>query len=52
MTWPKYVLLTWMGVEALSAVALIGRQRKPIDPGTAVASLLLYAAMALLVVSA
>ncbi len=35
MNWFFWTLAAWLAVGALGSVALVGKPRKPIDPGTA-----------------
>ena len=48
----KYVILAWFALCLVALVLSIGKQRKPNTPATAVTGLLIYGALAALVVLA
>lgn len=52
MSWQKWTLIALYVVSALLTVATIGRPRKPLEAGTAVAVLIIDALLVLLVVTA
>lgn len=52
MTWPKYVLLGLYAASALANIAMVGKERKPITPSGAIASVLVAGGMATLVIIA
>lgn len=35
MNWFDWTLVAWFALSSLSAIAMIGKPRKPVDPGTA-----------------
>lgn len=41
MTWFDWTLVGWLTFGVLATVALVGVPRKPISPGTAVATLII-----------
>lgn len=45
MTWFDWTLVGWLAFGALATVGLIGVPRKPISPGTAVATVVINAAL-------
>lgn len=45
MNWFDWVILSWMAVNGLGAVAMIGKHREPITPGEAVIMVVIYALM-------
>ena len=52
MSWQKWVLVVLLSVSSLITICLIGRQRKPLEPGTAALALLINTGMIWLVVAA
>jgi hypothetical protein len=52
MTWPKIVLLAFYALSAILTVTQIGKPRKPLQPGTAAATLVVTGLFAWLVVIA
>jgi hypothetical protein len=43
MTWFDWALIAWLALGGLAAVALVGKPRKPLTPGVAVATILINA---------
>ena len=43
MTWFDWTLVAWLALGALASVALVGKPRKPLTPGVAVATVLINA---------
>jgi hypothetical protein len=46
MNWFDWTLIAWLALGVLSAIALIGKPRKPITPGVAVTTLVINGALA------
>lgn len=45
MNWFDWTLIAWLALGVLSAIALIGKPRKPVTPGVAVTTLLINGAL-------
>jgi hypothetical protein len=52
MSWPKWVLIALYVFTALANVASVGKERKPLSPGVATASLVVTGILVVLVVLA
>ena len=52
MNWGLYALAAFCGLAALSTIAGIGKTRKPVTPGTAVAVVLIDAALIVFFIAA
>ena len=50
MNWLFWFLIGWWAFGALLTVGMVGKPRKPIDPGTAVVTILIHAALIVLLV--
>jgi hypothetical protein len=47
MTWFDWILVAWLTLGVVLTIALIGKPRKPITPGVAVATLVINSALVL-----
>lgn len=45
MTWFEWSLIGFLGIESLLVIGYIGRPRKPITPGSAIITVVIYAAI-------
>ena len=51
MSWLGWAICGWFALNALLAVARIGKQTKPLEPGTAVVAILIHAGLIAIVVA-
>ena len=45
MHWSDWVLVVWLAIGAIASVAVVGQPRKPLEPGSAVLSILITGAL-------